>query len=273
MTTHSIAGGNGLMLHVEETGKADGKPILFIHGFSQSGLAWSKQVHSDLAREFRLVTMDIRGHGRSEKPPGVYGEPHLWAEDVHAVMAELDLVRPVLVGWSYGGVIVSDYLRAYGAEAIAGSVWVGAVSRLGDPLVQSGFLGSDFLALIPGFFSEEVTTSVTTLQRFVRLCVHQTPAWEDFYFLLGLASSVPPHVRQGLFSRQVDNDPVIRALATPMLLVYGEADKIVSPRMCTHLEALAQDATVSTYPDVGHMPFWEAADRFNGELSEFRHRV
>jgi non-heme chloroperoxidase len=273
MTTHAITGGNGLTLHVEESGNRDGKALLFIHGFSQCGLAWSRQMRSDLVHDCRLIAMDIRGHGLSDKPRDAYGDSSLWAEDVHAVMEALHLKDPILVGWSYGGVIMSDYLGVYGDAAIAGTVWVGAVPRLGDPLVQPGFLGGDFLALVPGLFSEDATESVSALQRFLRLCVHDQLSPADLYFFLGFNAAVPPHVRQGLLARHVNNDEIVAKTSKPMLLVYGEADQIVSPRMCTHLETLVPQAEVSTYPNVGHMPFWEATERFNRELREFRNRV
>ena len=273
MKTHSIAGGGGLTLHVDETGNPDGKPILFIHGFSQCRLAWRKQTHSDLAREFRLVTMDIRGHGLSDKPRHGYDDPELWARDVQAVIVELSLSKPVLIGWSYGGVIISDFLRVFGEDAIAGTQWVGAVSRLGEPLVEGGFLSNDFLGLVPGLFSENTEESATTLARFLRLCVRNEPTPEDLYFFLGYNTLVPPYVRQGLFARNVNNDGVLQDARKPMSLVYGEDDQIVSPRMCTHMEKLARHATVSTYPNVGHMPFWEDPERYNRELRDFRNRV
>jgi len=273
MTTHAIAGGNNLRLHVEESGNPDGKPLLFIHGYSQCRLSWSKQTQSDLARDFRLVTMDIRGHGLSEKPRDEYGDPALWAQDVHAVIEVLGLREPVLVGWSYGGVIMSDYVAVHGEAAVGGTVWVDAVSRLGEPLVKDGFLGGDFVALIPGLFSEDATDSTNALRHFLRLCVHDEPSTEDLDFFLGFNTIVPPYVRQGLFARNVNNDEIVGRMRKPMLLVHGEADQIVSPRMCAHLEALAPHATVSMYPDVGHLPFWEAPERFNRELREFRSRV
>lgn len=273
MKTHSITGGAGLNLHVEETGNRDGKSVLFIHGFSQCRLAWRKQMCSELARDFRLVSMDIRGHGLSDKPPAAYLDSSLWAHDVHAVITALGLQQPVLVGWSYGGVIMSDYLGAFGDDNIAGTQWVGAVPRLGAPLVEGGFLGQDFLALVPGLFSEQVADSVSALQRFLRLCVHEEPSPEDFYFMLGYNMIVPPYVREGLFARNVNNDALIQATRKPVSLVYGEADQIVSPRMCAHMETLVPQATVATYPDVGHMPFWEAPERFNRELGDFRNRV
>jgi pimeloyl-ACP methyl ester carboxylesterase len=51
-----------------EAGTPRGRPIVFLHGFSQCGLAWSRQLDSDLADDFRLVAIDLRGHDRSEKP-------------------------------------------------------------------------------------------------------------------------------------------------------------------------------------------------------------
>ena len=273
MITHTIVGGGGLKLNVYEAGERDGRPILFIHGFSQSARAWRRQMQSDLARECRLVAMDIRGHGSSEKPRGVYGDSRLWAEDVHAVITTLGLHAPILSGWSYGGVIMSDYLGAFGEDHISGTQWVGAVSRLGDPLVQGGFLGAEFLSLVPGFFSERVAESAEALERFLRLSVHHESSVDDFYSFLGYNTVVPPHVREGLFTRSLDNDAAVQRLRKPMLLIHGERDRIVSPRMSTHLRALGRDAELSMYPDVGHMPFWEAPDRFNRELKNFSERV
>jgi len=269
MKTHSIAGGGGLTLHVEETGPVNAQSILFIHGFSQCGLAWRKQMRSGLADEFRLIAMDIRGHGSSEKPPDVYGDSHLWAEDVHAVVTVLGLHAPVLVGWSYGGVIVLDYVKDYGDDRIGGIQLVGAVTRLGESLVSSNFLGGEFLALMPGFFSENTMESVSALTRFLRLCHGESLSADDLYLLLGANVTVPPCVRQELFARSLNHDQVLAAIRRPVALVHGEADEIVSPRMCTHMETLLSGATVSTYANAGHMPFWTEPERYNRELGEF----
>ena len=51
MTSHYVVGGGGTRLHVLETGNPSGQPILFIHGFSQCGLCWGRQLNSDLATE------------------------------------------------------------------------------------------------------------------------------------------------------------------------------------------------------------------------------
>ncbi len=118
MKVHEVRGGGGLRLHVREWGRADGPPIVFIHGLSQSHLCWAKQYESALAEEFRLVAYDLRGHGMSEAPLEAehYADGVLWADDLAAVIEQLRLDRPVLVGWSYGGFVICDYLRAHGQD-------------------------------------------------------------------------------------------------------------------------------------------------------------
>jgi pimeloyl-ACP methyl ester carboxylesterase len=58
--------------------------------FSQSNLSWSRQVKSDLAKEFRIVTFDLRGHGNSDKPlvPEAYRESRRWADDIDAIIKQ-----------------------------------------------------------------------------------------------------------------------------------------------------------------------------------------
>src|SRR5262249_59279402 len=118
-----------------------------------------------------------------------------------------------------------------------------------------------------------VEERVTGWDRLVRLCVQAEPSPEAFYFFLGYSVIVPPYVRLGLFSRQLNNDPVVAKMRKPMLLSYGEQDAVVLLSMGQHIARLAKHATFSVYPSVGHAPFWEAPDRFNRELREFRGTV
>jgi non-heme chloroperoxidase len=84
---------------------------------------------------------------------------------------------------------------------------------------------------------------------------------------------VPAYVRQGLFSRNLNNDSIIEQMHKPMLLSYGEQDRIALPSMGKHIAGLARHGTLSTYPNVGHAAVWESPERFNRELTDFRHSV
>ena len=111
MKRHMITGGGGIQLHLVETGNSRGRPMVFIHGLSQSGLAWTRQLNSELADHYRLVAMDMRGHGLSDKPREGYADSRLWADDVRAVIQALNLDHPILCGWSYGPLVILDYVR------------------------------------------------------------------------------------------------------------------------------------------------------------------
>jgi pimeloyl-ACP methyl ester carboxylesterase len=268
MRTHTVTGGGGIELHVADTGPVDAQPILFVHGFSQSHRSWTKQLESDLAEEFRLVAMDVRGHGRSEKPRDAYADPELWADDVRGVIEALELDRPVLVGWSYGGLIVSDYLGTYGDEHVAGINLVGAISKLGTD-AATALVGEDFGELVPGFGASDVEESVATLETFVDRCVHGDLPPEDRYFMLGFNVVVPPRVREALHHRTVTHDAALREIRKPVLLTHGREDTIIFPDATAEHAELIETAETSFYPDVGHSPFWEAPERFNRELAAF----
>ncbi len=66
---------DGLSISAQSWGDPDGPEILFIHGLMQSHLSWSRQVESELAREFRMVTYDLRGHGDPGEAAGARALP------------------------------------------------------------------------------------------------------------------------------------------------------------------------------------------------------
>ena len=106
--TFKVRTPDDVMISAQEWGNPGGLEILMIHGFSQSHLSWSRQFGSALAKSFRIITYDIRGHGGSEKPLDAahYRDHKRWAEELNAVMEGAKLKRPILVGWSYGGRII-----------------------------------------------------------------------------------------------------------------------------------------------------------------------
>jgi non-heme chloroperoxidase len=265
---HEIPGGQGVRLHVVETGNPAGPPLLFIHGFSQCWLAWSRQLSSDLADTFRLVAMDMRGHGQSDAPREAYGDSRLWADDVRAVLRTLDLRQAILCGWSYGPLVILDYIRHYGEDAIRGAHFVGGVTKLGSDEAAS-VLAPGFLGLIPGFFSSDIQECVQALTSLVRMCCVRDPSEEELYLMLGFNLSVPPHVRQGMFSRSVDNDDLLPKLRKPVLITQGDADAIVSPTVIDKQMSRIAHAQTHVMANGGHACAWEEPAAFNQRLRKF----
>lgn len=92
---------NGVDIHYEVTGQGD--PLLFIHGLASSSRGWHMQVPV-FSSYYRVVTFDIRGHGRSEKPLGPYGV-EVFAADAIELVRSLGLSPAHVVGFSLGGMI------------------------------------------------------------------------------------------------------------------------------------------------------------------------
>ncbi|MFN2510588.1 MAG: alpha/beta fold hydrolase [Pyrinomonadaceae bacterium] len=268
MKSHKIKGGGGLQLHLVETGNSSGRPIIFIHGFSQCWLAWSRQMNSDLADDYRLIAMDIRGHGLSDKPREGYSDSKLWADDVSAVIQALSLDHPILCGWSYGSLVILDYIRHCGEDSIGGVSLVGAITKLGSDEAMSVLTG-EFISLVPGFFSTDAEESVRSLESLLRMCFYQQPATEDLFLMLGYNVSVPPYVRQALFSRSFDNDDLLAKIRKPVLITHGADDAVVKAAVVDQHQAGLAHAQIQMMANAGHAPFWDDATTFNQRLREF----
>jgi pimeloyl-ACP methyl ester carboxylesterase len=205
----------------------------------------------------------------SEKPllGDHYTNPRLWADDVAAVIDRTGVERPVLVAWSYGGFIVSDYIREYGTAAIAGINLVGGAVTLRPP--DFDHLGAGLLANAEDACSSDLNTSIAAMLRFLRAATTQPLAQDDWDTTLCANMVVPPEVRHALIARDLDNDDILSALAIPVLVTHGCLDNIVLDSMAEHIVTVCTTAQPSWYENTGHMPFLEDADRFNRELADF----
>jgi pimeloyl-ACP methyl ester carboxylesterase len=268
MKNHIVTGGGGIRLHLVETGNPSGPPIVFIHGFSQCWLAWTRQMTSDLANTCRILALDLRGHGLSDKPIEGYTDSKLWADDVHAIIEVLELDHPILCGWSYGPLVILDYIRHYGERAIRGVNFVGGVTKLGSDAATS-VLTDEFLSQIPAFFSTDAQESVHALDSLVRMFFAHEVSAADHYLMLGYSAWVPPYVRRALFSRSFDNDDLLPKLRKPVLITHGVHDAIVKPTVIEQQMACITHARVQMIANAGHACFWDEAAAYNHCLQEF----
>jgi pimeloyl-ACP methyl ester carboxylesterase len=256
---------DGVSISVQDWGNPAGPEILFIHGFSQASLSWARQTDSELAKEFHIVTYDLRGHGNSDKPlePEKYKESKAWADEVKAVMEKAGLKRPVLVGWSYGGRVIADYLKVHGAGSLAGINYVDATTK-SDP----SFFG-DGLKVQPLMLSDDLATNIKATREFLHNCFEKQPSADDFETMLAFNMMVPPRVRANMGGRTLNIDDVLAALKLPVLVTQGEKDRLILPVAAKYTAAKIAGAKLSLYDGAGHAPFWEDAARFNAELAVF----
>jgi len=254
---------DGLTIAAQEWGNPNGPGIVFIHGFSQSSLSWMRQTNSDLAKEFHIVTYDLRGHGNSDKPLDAarYRDGKAWADEVQAVIDAAGLKRPVLVGWSYAGRVISDYVTNRGAAGIAGINFVDASIKFIPEYV------GDNLKNLPLMASEDMVTNINATRVFLHGCFSKQPSADDFETMLAFNMMVPPKVRAGLGGRPLDATAVMSKLTIPVLVTHGAEDKNAKVDAAKFTASTIPGAKLSIYDGVGHSPFYEDAPRFNGELA------
>jgi len=270
MKIHTTKGAAGVNLHVREHGKLTGIPILLIHGWSQSHLCWSKQYESTLKDEARIVALDLRGHGMSDAPVQIdqYTDGDKWADDIAAVIDELALDRPILVGWSYGGYIISDYLRRKGQGNIASINFVDAAVVLG-PKAFGALLGPGFLDNAPGACQDNLPTNIAAIRKFLRACFVKPISQDDFEEILAFNMAVKPRVRGAMTQRELDFASLLQGITVPVLVTHGLSDTVVLPAMADYILKHCKIAQASWFEGVGHAPFLEEPLRFNTELKHF----
>jgi non-heme chloroperoxidase len=256
---------DGVEIVLEQSGNPAGPEIVFIHGFSTSRLCWMKQVHGMLARDFRIIAYDLRGHGESAKPsdPAFYRDGQRWAGELAAVIDAAEMRKPVLVAWSYAGRIVVDYLHHVGTDAVAGLNIVGAKTN-SDPAFNAPL----FAPHQRGMASDDLETNVRSTIAFVEGCARKWDA-PDFAQQVAAAMVVPPCVRAALLGRPLDADDLYRAIDIPVLFTHGRHDAIAPLAAAQHGHAITPNSRLSIYENAGHAPFMEEPERFNRELAAF----
>lgn len=110
----------GARLYYEEKGQ--GKPLVFLHGAAWDMRQWKTQVDY-FSKEYRVIVLDARGHGKSSLPPGKV-PPDIFWQDVHAMIDYLDIPSAILCGLSMGGhVAVQTAIHA--PERVEGLILIG----------------------------------------------------------------------------------------------------------------------------------------------------
>ncbi|WP_109482738.1 alpha/beta hydrolase [Paraburkholderia sp. C35] len=265
-SSYTVVSKDGVRLDVQESGNPDGPPIILIHGLLGSRLNWDGQVHSPALRQYRIITYDLRGHGLSDKPAGAepYRDGRRWADDLAAVIKGSHAAKPVLVGWSLGGVVISNYLAAYGDGDIAGAVYVdGVVELAAGQIVAHPEVYRDMT-------SPDLKTHLDGERTFVGLCFNRQPDAQTFSRLLANAAMASWDMQQAVPGMSVFAAEGLGRAHVPLLFIYGGRDALVDTRQTLARAAELNPRIASkVYAESGHAPFIEEPERFNRDLAEF----
>ncbi|MCC7048474.1 MAG: alpha/beta hydrolase [Alphaproteobacteria bacterium] len=266
--TERVTTPDGVSVSVSEWGNPEGPEIVFIHGAAQSSLSFARQCHSELARDFRLVAYDLRGHGFSDKPrnPKYYREGRRWADEAQAVIDAKRLKRPVMVGWSLGGRVLREYLMAYGDRGLSGINILAA-----RPFEVDAVVGPGSKAMMEST-ARDLPGRIAAAIAFLRACFDKQPDPGDFVTAVAYNFMIPFEVRDAIAGWKTDPAAVRAAFAAvtvPTLITHGRRDSLILPLAAEMCADAIKGARISWYDDCGHSPFYEDAPRYNRELAAF----
>jgi non-heme chloroperoxidase len=250
----------GIRMHYAEQGEARGEPIILLHGYSDSWFSFSR-VLTPLAREARVYALDMRGHGKTDKPVGGYAMRDL-AADVVAFMDAKNITRATVIGHSMG-TFVAQQVAVVAPKRVSHLILVGAGRKI---TYFGGFdeLEKAVLSLpdpVPEAFAREFQLST----------VH-TPVGDAFIDRAVEESlRLPARVWRELLAGMIAAEPALslRRSRIPVFLLRGDKDAYATAAENDTLAAMVAAKRVKTYPNTGHALHWEQPDAFAKDVLAF----
>jgi pimeloyl-ACP methyl ester carboxylesterase len=263
----------GLRIHYRDQGARDGPPIVMIHGYSASLHAWEPWI-ARLGDRYRIVTLDLPGHGLTRAPSTYVASLDRYAEVVDTVAERLKLGPYVAVGNSMGGGVAwtlalhhPDHLR--GLVLVDSVGWPAPKGEDGSSSLVYKVLSSPIGLWALKNLDTRWYAAGGLRSAYVDPAL-ATPALIDRYIDL---SRAPGHRAILLNVGASPGAPVtaetLKQIRTPTLVMHGEADAIIPLAIGQALAAAIPGARLVTYPGVGHVPMEQSPDLTAHDLRAF----
>ena len=251
-------------MRIGYTDQGEGLPLVFIHAFPLSKVMWEPQIHA-LANHYRVITIDLRGHGESDAM--------LWnvtlddyAADVVGLLDHLGLGKAVFIGLSMGGYTVFSLYRQYAhriqalvladtraqADSEEGKTGRRAMAQVA---FQEGAVAIANL-MIPKLLAPSTIQQRPNVMEQVRQWILGTPREGIIVDLMAMAA-------------RPDSTHLLSTITCPTLIVVGEDDQATPVAESRYMADRIPNATLVTIPQAGHLSNVEQPDVFNQALASF----
>ena len=266
----------GLHIHYRDQGRRDGPVLVMVHGFSASLEAWEPWV-ARLSNDYRIVTLDLPGHGLTRAPAGYKVSVNGYADITDQVAKALNLPPYVIIGNSMGGGVAWT-LALHHPQNLRGLVLVDAAGWPTEPagggepkdtplifkLLQSG-VGRAILGQIDtrpmaqsGLKAAYVDPAIVT------------PALVSRYVDLSRAPGHRAMMISILTLRGEGATPdSFKAIHVPTLVMHGDKDVLIPLDNSQSFAAAIPGARLIVYPGVGHVPMEQIPDQSAADLRAF----
>ena len=248
--------------NVSYTDVGSGQPIVLIHAFPADQNLWQPQ-REGLKRNFRVITLDLPGFGKSAPVDGKAITMTEYADEVKQMLDQLHIDKAVIGGESMGGYIALAFLEKY-PERTSGLILSDTQSisdseeakkKREDSAVD--VLTNGTAGLIAGFLPKALSPQASSENR------------QDLKSILDAQSpfAVASALR-GMALRE-DLSHVLAATNLPILIITGNADVVISPLQSEAMHRLARNSKLVNIADAGHLPSLEKPDEWNREVIEY----
>jgi non-heme chloroperoxidase len=264
----SITTSDAVRLDYTESGPAGGRPIVLLAGFRAPAATWLFQVPALVSAGYRVISVDIRGHGSAEHPDLGHSMERRGA-DVNDVLEALDLRDAVLVGQSMGGNTVWAYVEQFGSKRIAGIAIIDQTPKMLKTADWSH-----------GFYGYDGTNVDTYFSAGIPPTGHGTPIWRRGRRLGRLLKAVrsataePKQMSAGeleVLSDHAHKDwrSVISKVTVPVLFIGGAESEVWPSSHAAASAELSKHASSAVIQKAGHATNIEQPSEFNRLLIEF----
>ncbi len=259
----NIDGGN-ISLAYDDFGPKTGVPVVFIHGFPFSREMWIPQI--DVLKErYRLITYDVRGHGKTGVGDGQYSIEY-FVDDLIALLDHLKVEKAVVIGLSMGGYIALRAIERHPERFLAlvlcdtrseadgneaktkRAMQAKAVKKEGTKSFAEGFLNAVF-------YEKSFTTNPQAVQTIRRIIEETSP--------IGIAGTLIA------LAARTDTTSALSSIKVPTLILVGEHDAITPPSAAKSLNEKIAGSELHVIPNAAHMSNMENAAEFNKHLLDF----
>ncbi|WP_060582853.1 alpha/beta hydrolase [Sinorhizobium sp. GL2] len=259
----------------KDWGPRDAQPIVFHHGWPLSGDDWDNQMLFFLAKGYRVIAHDRRGHGRSEQVSGGHDMDH-YASDVASLVRQLDLRSAIHIGHSTGGGEATRYVARHGKGRVAKLVLIGAVPPLmlktpnnpeGLPIeALDGY--REALAANRAQLYHDIANG--PFYGFNRPGATPSAAVSQNWWRQGMMGAANAHYLGVKAFSETDFTEDLKMIDVPALVLHGDDDQVVPLAISAPRSAqLLKNSTLKIYKGFPHGMATTHADVINQDILSF----
>ena len=255
----------GLTVHYRDQGKRDGRTLVLIHGSNASLHTWEPWV-ALLGKDYRIVSLDLPGHGLTgSHPGGVYDYP-VFVDVVDKLMTRLDIPKAVIGGNSMGGGTAWMFALAHPekteavllVDAAGAPQWQARKTPIGFRLARMPVIKELTRVIAPrSLFESSIKTSMSVQSKIDDALVDRY--WELNRYPGNREAtmkrfSLPHNNRQA-------TQETLAAIKVPTLILWGEEDNLIPVKSANWFAGAIPGSKLIVYPNVGHIPMEEIPEK------------